>query len=191
MRGNILFAYIIGFCPSLAMQTTEPTKQTKGIVGGSITFLTPVLRTGSLLYKGLGAAAMVLNGISDTELMGKFKGRLQWDSQTGLFTITHLRTEDSGTYAVDCKDGQTKLVTFQLEVYKNVSTPTVMWTQLGRKNCSVRCSVENGKETEKDTPTTVRQTTLSAHSATCWTYHGTALRIQIRNRQVSQGNTLP
>ncbi|XP_035273935.1 LOW QUALITY PROTEIN: signaling lymphocytic activation molecule-like, partial [Anguilla anguilla] len=75
-----------------------------------------------------------------------FTGRLQWDSQTGLFTITHLRAEDSGTYVVDCKDEQSKLATFQLEVYKNMSTPTVTWIRSGRKNCSVLCFVENGRE---------------------------------------------
>ncbi|KAG9342408.1 hypothetical protein JZ751_016410 [Albula glossodonta] len=67
--------------------------------------------------------------------MEQFKDRLQWDSQTGLFTITHLKTEDSGTYKVDSKDAQ-----------NNVSMPNVTVAVLGRGNCSVLCSVENGRE---------------------------------------------
>ncbi|KAG7458537.1 hypothetical protein MATL_G00221470 [Megalops atlanticus] len=91
-------------------------------------------------------AAIVVKGISDTELKDQFKGRLQWNSETGLFTITHLRAEDSGEYKVDSKDEQKKLTTFQLEVYERVSTPTVTVTSVRRLNCSVLCSVENGRE---------------------------------------------
>ncbi|XP_061101910.1 uncharacterized protein LOC133130922 [Conger conger] len=147
MWRNFLFAcYVVGFCPSLA-QTPGQTKQVKGTVGGSVTFLAPVLKTGSLTYKPLGSAAMVLDGNSNTELIPQLTGRLQWGSQTGLFTITHLRSEDSGMYVVDCNDEQNKIITgFQLDVYKNVSKPTVTWIQLGIKNCSVLCSVENGRE---------------------------------------------
>ncbi|XP_064193983.1 uncharacterized protein LOC135256039 [Anguilla rostrata] len=131
------------FSPSVA-QTPDQTMSVKGILGGSATFPAPVFKTGSLSYKDQGTAAVVLKGRSDTDFIKQFRGRLQWDSQIGLFTITHLRTEDSGTYVVDCKD-ESKL-TFQLEVYKNVSTPTVTWIQSERKNCSVLCFVENGRE---------------------------------------------
>ncbi|XP_035274914.1 uncharacterized protein LOC118227935 [Anguilla anguilla] len=144
--GNLLVCCVVGFSPSVA-QTPEQTKQMNGIVGGSVTFPAPVLKTGTLSYKDLGAAAVVLKGSSETEFIKQFTGRLQWDNQTGLFTITHLRTEDSGTYIVNCKEEQSKLTfTFQLEVYKNVSTPTVTWIQSERKNCSVLCFVENGRE---------------------------------------------
>ncbi|XP_035274929.1 SLAM family member 5-like isoform X2 [Anguilla anguilla] len=144
---HFLFAcYLLGFHLSLA-QTPEQTTWVKGILGGSATFPAPVLKTGTLSYKDLGAAAMVFKGSSDTELMKQFRGRLQWDNQTGLFTITRLRTEDSGTYIVNCKEEQSKCTfTFQLEVYKNVSSPTVTWIQSERKNCSVLCFVENGRE---------------------------------------------
>ncbi|XP_035274920.1 SLAM family member 5-like isoform X2 [Anguilla anguilla] len=144
---RFLFAcYVLGYRLSLA-QTPEQTKQMNGIVGGSVTFPAPVLKTGTLSNKDQGAAAMVMKGSSDTELIKQFTGRLQWDNQTGLFTITHLRTEDSGTYIVNCKEEQSKLTfTFQLEVYKNVSSPTVTWIQSERKNCSVLCFVENGRE---------------------------------------------
>ncbi|XP_036372539.1 signaling lymphocytic activation molecule-like [Megalops cyprinoides] len=89
---------------------------------------------------------MVVKGSSYTELIDQFRDRLQWNSTTGLFTITQLRAEDSGEYKVDSKDGQKKLVTFQLQVYERVSTPTVTVTAVRRLNCSVLCSVENGRE---------------------------------------------
>ncbi|KAJ8281284.1 hypothetical protein GJAV_G00065790 [Gymnothorax javanicus] len=144
LHGDFFFVSCLVAFFSLLAQLPEERKQVKGIVGGSVTFPAPV-QTGTLQHKELGNAAIVLKGSSETEALEQFKGRLQWDSQTGLFTITHLRTDDSGIYVVDSSDQQKKRTTFQLEVYKHVSTPTVTWLQLGR-NCSVLCSVENGRE---------------------------------------------
>ncbi|KAG7458536.1 hypothetical protein MATL_G00221440 [Megalops atlanticus] len=135
---------LAGLCPSLD-QTVEETQQVKGTVGESAAFPAPVFRNGFLLFKDLGNIAMVFKGSSNTELKDQFRGRLKWDSKTGLFTITQLRTEDSGEYKVDNTDEQ-KLTRLQLEVYKQVSTPTVTVAAVRRLNCSVLCSVENGRE---------------------------------------------
>ncbi|KAI1887604.1 hypothetical protein AGOR_G00192030 [Albula goreensis] len=137
--------YLARIC-TCSSQTTQNMQWVKGIVGGNVTFNAPVLIIGSLLYEDVGNIAMVFKGSSDTEIKDQFKDRLQWDSQTGLFTITQLKTEDSGTYKVDCNDGQSKLTVFKLTVYNNVSMPTVTVTVLGRGICSVLCSVENGRE---------------------------------------------
>uniref|UniRef100_A0A8C9VVA5 Immunoglobulin domain-containing protein n=1 Tax=Scleropages formosus TaxID=113540 RepID=A0A8C9VVA5_SCLFO len=91
-----------------------------GIMGESVTFPVPVYNRGFLYYNDLGAVAGVWKGTGDTELKDKFRDRLQWDKQTGLFTITELKLQDEGQYKVDDSDGQ-KITTFQLTVYSRFS----------------------------------------------------------------------
>ncbi|XP_018600502.2 SLAM family member 5-like isoform X1 [Scleropages formosus] len=133
----LLTCGVSGLGPSSAQSGGQ---QVQGIMGESVTFPVPVYNRGFLYYNDLGAVAGVWKGTGDTELKDKFRDRLQWDKQTGLFTITELKLQDEGQYKVDDSDGQ-KITTFQLTVYRRVSKPTVD-TQI----CSVLCSVENDRD---------------------------------------------
>ncbi|XP_029114870.1 SLAM family member 5-like isoform X2 [Scleropages formosus] len=126
------------FGPSTAQSGRQ---QVHGIMGESFTFPAPVLTRGFLLHGELGAVAVIIEGIDYILLTDTFKDRLQWDKQTGLFTITELKLQDDGEYKVDNSDGQRIQITFQLTVYKRVSKPTV-----DTQNCSVLCSVENDRD---------------------------------------------
>uniref|UniRef100_A0A8C9VJD1 SLAM family member 5-like n=1 Tax=Scleropages formosus TaxID=113540 RepID=A0A8C9VJD1_SCLFO len=135
----VLLIYdVAGLSPSSAWSRRQ---QVQGIMGESFTFPAPVLTRGFLLYEGLGNLAVVFRRNADTNVKGKFRDRLQWDKQTGFFTITELKLQDEGQYKVDNSDGQKILTTFQLTVYKRVSKPTV-----DTQNCSVLCSVENDRD---------------------------------------------
>lgn len=89
-----------------------------GTVGGSITFPVPVQEDGSLTYEG---RVVILVGTGNIRIIDdeRFKDRLQWDQQSGQFSIKLLKTNDSGTYKVDNLDNLEKqtAVTFQVTVY--------------------------------------------------------------------------
>lgn len=87
-----------------------------GAVGESFTFHTSVPVSGNLIYK-TNTVGQVFNKYSDTNLSEKFVNHLHWDSQSGFFTLTDLRTDDSGLYTVESiKEPQGKQ-DYQLEVY--------------------------------------------------------------------------
>uniref|UniRef100_A0A8C9W6D8 SLAM family member 5-like n=1 Tax=Scleropages formosus TaxID=113540 RepID=A0A8C9W6D8_SCLFO len=67
----------------------------------------------------LGAVAVIIEGIDYILLTDTFKDRLQWDKQTGLFTIT-----DFSLQYLLC----------------------VLSLSLDTQNCSVLCSVENDRD---------------------------------------------
>uniref|UniRef100_A0AAY5KTX5 Ig-like domain-containing protein n=1 Tax=Esox lucius TaxID=8010 RepID=A0AAY5KTX5_ESOLU len=109
------------------------------VVGESITFSKK--QGASLLYNG-GTIAVVVKGNMDSSYIDSFKDRIQWDQQTGQFTIRELKTSDSGIYVVDGKGGVK--TTYQLTVYDPVSRP--MLTTLFNGSCSVECSVMNDRD---------------------------------------------
>ncbi|XP_072563190.1 SLAM family member 5-like [Paramormyrops kingsleyae] len=87
--------------------------------------------------------------------MEKFRGRLRWDSKTGLFTITDLQIQDSGQYKVDDSDGVKKVTAYQLTVYNPVNRPHITSLQASSPlsvrpsanvSCWVLCSVENRRD---------------------------------------------
>ncbi|KAI5086022.1 titin-like, partial [Silurus meridionalis] len=114
-------------------------------VGESVTFSTSVPVSGTLIYKG-DTVAQVLNKVSDTNSSEKFVNRLQWLSLTGLFTLSDLRTDDSGLYTVESTRDPKRKQEYQLEVYGEVSAPQVMKTTSSSSDfCSVLCSVRNSR----------------------------------------------
>ncbi|KAK1792808.1 hypothetical protein P4O66_012719 [Electrophorus voltai] len=115
-------------------------------VGKSFTFPTRVPLTGTIQYEGRNIG-VVLNKNTDTETDEKFKNRLHWDNQTGLFTLSDLRTEDSGGYTVESSKESKIKQEYQLEVYKNVPAPQVTSSNSSSDNtvCSLLCSVINGR----------------------------------------------
>ncbi|XP_066574671.1 SLAM family member 5-like isoform X3 [Amia ocellicauda] len=135
-----------GLCPS-PIQSEEKLKGTVGMV---ITFPTPVLKDGSLQYKGIGSIARVFSGQSRTDYVERFKGRVTWDNSTGLFSITHLDMSDTGEYTVEINEGNNQLKHFPLTVYDRVSKPQVnnsqTRTESDMQTCTLLCSVANGIE---------------------------------------------
>ncbi|XP_035385501.1 CD48 antigen isoform X2 [Electrophorus electricus] len=116
-------------------------------VGKSLTFPTRVPLTGTIHYEGRNIG-VVLNKNTDTETDEKFKNRLHWDNQTGLFTLSDLRTEDSGGYTVESSKESKIKQEYQLEVYKNVPAPQVTSSSNSSSDntvCSLLCSVINGR----------------------------------------------
>ncbi|KAI5606370.1 titin-like, partial [Silurus asotus] len=114
-------------------------------VGESVTFSTSVPVSGNLIYKG-DTVGQVFNKVSDTNSSEKFVHRLQWVSLTGLFTLSDLRTDDSGLYTVESIKDPKRKQEYQLEVYERVSAPQVMKTTSSSSEfCSVLCSVRNSR----------------------------------------------
>ncbi|XP_053335827.1 SLAM family member 7-like [Clarias gariepinus] len=114
-----------------------------GAVGDSVTFPISVPVSGNLIYNG-NTVGLVLNKQSDTELSEKFGNRLQWVSQSGFFTLSDLRTDDSGLYTVQSTKEPKGKQDYQLEVYERVSAPQVMNTTSNTSEfCSFLCSVRN------------------------------------------------
>eukprot|EP00063_Salmo_salar_P076134 XP_014050969.1 PREDICTED: uncharacterized protein LOC106602702 isoform X1 [Salmo salar] len=142
----LLWCHVSVLCS--AQHSAQPeTRQVKGIVGKSLSFLVIVLKSGNLLYGDLGNIAHVHPGKqSNTNLVKRFKDRLHWNNVTGFFTLTDLQIDDSGVYTVEnVEEDEEKMThTFQLTVYYVLSKPQV--TIHNNISCSVVCSVENGRE---------------------------------------------
>ncbi|XP_012996152.3 SLAM family member 5-like isoform X2 [Esox lucius] len=129
---------IVGLCFSISQTGEEMLTQ---VVGKSITFSNPTKQGGSLLYNG-DNIAVVVEGRMDSSYKDSFKDRIQWDQETGQFTIKDLTTSDSGMYVVDGKGGAK--TTYQLTVFDPVSRP--MLTTADNETCSVECSVKNDRD---------------------------------------------
>ncbi|XP_053086683.1 SLAM family member 7-like isoform X2 [Pangasianodon hypophthalmus] len=114
-----------------------------GAVGESVTFPIRVPVTGTISYKG-NTVGYVFNKQSDTNVIEKFMNRLHWVSQIRFFTISHLRTDDSGLYTVESTKELKGKQDYQLEVYDRVSAPRVMKAASSSSEfCSLLCSVRN------------------------------------------------
>ncbi|KAK3523347.1 hypothetical protein QTP86_029863 [Hemibagrus guttatus] len=113
-------------------------------VGQSVTFPFSVPVSGTIIYKG-DTVGQVLN--KQSEIIGeKFLNRLHWVSQSGFFTLSDLRTDDSGLYTVQSTKEPKGKQEYQLEVYERVSAPQVMNTSSRSSEfCSLLCSVRNGR----------------------------------------------
>ncbi|MBN3325955.1 SLAF8 protein, partial [Atractosteus spatula] len=121
-------------------------KQLVRAAGQSVTFEAAVLQKGFLSH-GSDSIIVVIDGKGTTEFVKRFKGRVSWDSQTGLFKITELNTQDSGNYKILNNDGQeTVTVNFLLKVYNRVSKPQVSTVSQVSESCLLMCSVSNGRE---------------------------------------------
>ncbi|XP_010902342.1 SLAM family member 5-like [Esox lucius] len=110
------------------------------VVGEPVTFPFSIDSGGSVLYNHVIIAEVVKGTMDPYE--GSFKDRIQWDQQTGQFTIKDLTTSDSGMYVV-YKQGAV-WTSYQLTVFEPVSRP--MLTTAGNQSCSVECSVMNGRD---------------------------------------------
>ncbi|CAI5678930.1 unnamed protein product [Oreochromis niloticus] len=118
----------------------EVKKNLTGTVGGNITLPAPVQERGYLSY-GRKNIADVNKG--EFEIFGEiYKNRLQWDRNSGLFTLTELQRNDSGIYTVDSKTGNDFTSSYKLTVYDSVPTPAVKKVSVSSESCSLLCLVD-------------------------------------------------
>nr|XP_024658647.1 CD48 antigen-like [Maylandia zebra] len=69
--------------------------------------------------------------------------RLQWDRNSGLFTLTELQRDDSGSYVIDSKTGKgNRISSYKLTVYDPVPTPNVTKLNSSSESCSLLCWVD-------------------------------------------------
>ncbi|KAJ8245195.1 hypothetical protein GJAV_G00274080 [Gymnothorax javanicus] len=125
-----------------AVSVFGQAEELNGIVGKSIEFPTPVQTRGSLTHKG-----DVIGDVTSSRLTtpsNEFKGRLQWDSSSGHFTLSGLKEADAGEYKV--QNTEQKITTvYQLNVYIPVSKPNVSITS-DEYPCQLLCTVDRGTE---------------------------------------------
>uniref|UniRef100_A0A3B1JBT4 Ig-like domain-containing protein n=1 Tax=Astyanax mexicanus TaxID=7994 RepID=A0A3B1JBT4_ASTMX len=118
-------------------------KVLNGAVGESVTFSTRVPTSGSIRYKDR-TIGLVVNKQSDTDSNEKFKNRLSWSSE--FFTLSDLRSDDSGVYSLNVFGTFSQIVFLYFVVSDKVSTPRV--TNLSQYSpesdlCLLQCSVRN------------------------------------------------
>ncbi|XP_060744228.1 uncharacterized protein LOC132858066 [Tachysurus vachellii] len=113
-----------------------------GAVSDSVTFSLHVPDSGTIIYKG-ETVGLVLN--SQSEINGeKFVNRLRCHNQSGFFTLSDLRPDDSGLYTVESTKVQKGKQEYHLDMYKRVSAPQVInTTNSSSEFCLLLCSVRN------------------------------------------------
>ncbi|KAM4595754.1 CD48 antigen-like [Fundulus diaphanus] len=118
----------------------ELKRNLRGVVGGNVTFLDPLLEFGFLL-EGTNNIAMVKE--KNLEILEeKYKNKLHWNRNSGLFIITDLQKSDSGVYQVDSKGGRALSVSYSLTVYDPAPTPAVETLTVSSDSCWLLCSVD-------------------------------------------------
>ncbi|XP_036420145.1 SLAM family member 5-like isoform X2 [Colossoma macropomum] len=143
-RWTLLFYCLSGIF-SVSVSSTSAQEVLNRAVGESITFPTRVPASGTIMYVGR-TIGQVLNKQTETDITEEFKNRLHWDSQSGFFTLSDLRTDDSGVYTVESTKEEKRQQAYQLNVYDKVSAPQVTNTTYNSsesKVCSLQCSVRN------------------------------------------------
>lgn len=95
----------------------EVKKNLTGTVGGNITLPDSVLEkdVGFLSYERKIIAHVIKGEFDISEDI--YKNRLQWDRNSGLFTLTELQRDDSGSYVIDSKTGKVFTSSYKLTVY--------------------------------------------------------------------------
>ncbi|XP_017542253.2 hepatocyte cell adhesion molecule-like isoform X1 [Pygocentrus nattereri] len=127
---------------SESVSSTSAQKVLNGAVGESITLPTRVFVSSNIDYEGKTIGQLMNNQVRSFR---EFTNRLHWDNQSGFFTLSHLRTDDSGVYTVDDAEEDKKEV-YELNVYDKVSAPQVKKLNSSPSEsefCSLQCSVRN------------------------------------------------
>uniref|UniRef100_A0A1A8HWU6 Ig-like domain-containing protein n=1 Tax=Nothobranchius kuhntae TaxID=321403 RepID=A0A1A8HWU6_NOTKU len=121
----------------MVLSAAEDVKNTlSGVVGGSITLLDPVPERGFLSHNKPIIASVSPFGLD------VYLNRVQWDRNSGLFTITDLQKTDSGVYTIESKTGRVFIKSYNLTVYDSAPTPTVKRLAGTSDGCRLLCSVE-------------------------------------------------
>ncbi|XP_037388842.1 SLAM family member 8-like isoform X3 [Pygocentrus nattereri] len=141
-RWTLLFYCFSEFFIFVSVSSTSAQKVLNGAVGESITLPTRVFESGTIVYEGKNIGQMMNKQLQSFR---EFTNRLHWDSQSGFFTLSLLRTNDSGVYTVDNPKEDKKDV-YELNVYDKVSAPQVKKLNSSPSEselCSLQCSVRN------------------------------------------------
>ncbi|XP_047220695.1 CD48 antigen-like [Girardinichthys multiradiatus] len=134
---RIMFLHIV-------MMRSSPAEELKrnltGVVGGSITLPDLLLEFGFFLDK-LNTVAMVKDGKLEI-LEEKYKNKLHWNKDSGLFTLTDLQKNDSDIYKIDSKRGLILTFSYSVTVYDPAPTPAVETLNVSSDSCWLLCSVD-------------------------------------------------
>ncbi|KAG7458500.1 hypothetical protein MATL_G00220840 [Megalops atlanticus] len=120
---------------AVSVSSGQP-EQLNGAVGGTVTFPAAVRKSGAFMYQ-----KEVIVSVIDGEIA--FTRGPHWDKNTGFFSISDLKTSDSGEYRVQNEGGLPSI--YQLAVYSPVSKPSFN-VSLHQGICTLLCSVERGTE---------------------------------------------
>ncbi|XP_019214973.1 uncharacterized protein LOC109202346 isoform X2 [Oreochromis niloticus] len=133
-------SFILMFLVMRFSASEEVKKNLTGTVGGNITLPAPVQEKAFLSYGGKNIADV---NKGEFEIFGEiYMNRLQWDRNSGLFTLTELQRDDSGIYTVDSKTGNVFTSSYKLTVYDSVPTPAVKKVSVSSESCSLLCLVD-------------------------------------------------
>ncbi|KAL6466565.1 hypothetical protein MHYP_G00243690 [Metynnis hypsauchen] len=145
-RWTLLFFCLWEIFISESVSSTSAQEEVLNVaVGESITFPTRVLVTGSIRYKDRNIG-LVVSKHAETDFTEEFKNRLHWDSQSGLFTLSDLRADNSGVYTVRSDKEEKGQQAYLLNLYDKVSAPQVIKINSSSAEielCSLLCSVRN------------------------------------------------
>ncbi|KAI1887882.1 hypothetical protein AGOR_G00195070 [Albula goreensis] len=118
--------------------------------GDTVTFPTAVRNSGTFAYRG-----RLIGDVRNSHFIPvpkeQFTGRVQWDSHTGLFSITGLKMEDSGLYNLN--DYVNLNAVYQLTVSSHENPPRYPHVRVSKLKisrdsypCSYVCIMEEGTE---------------------------------------------
>ncbi|KAI1887868.1 hypothetical protein AGOR_G00194930 [Albula goreensis] len=128
------------YCRSLVPVSCAQPEELYGVVGQEVAFPTAVRNSGGLSYSGTGIGDVT--GGQFTALPSEdFNATVQWNRNTGFFSITGLKMEDSGVYRV--KNDAKQDTVYELTVYIPVSKPSVSYN---KHSCTLLCSVTRGTQ---------------------------------------------
>ncbi|XP_053183587.1 CD48 antigen-like [Scomber japonicus] len=113
--------------------------------GGNITLPDPVLENGYIIFKGKLVAMEDNGSVRMRDLT--YTNRLHWDKNTGLFTITGLKMNDSGSYTIGPNEGNIVPTSYILTVYDPVPGPAVNTVSVSTESCILLCSVDKAETT--------------------------------------------
>ncbi|KAJ8392389.1 hypothetical protein AAFF_G00075140 [Aldrovandia affinis] len=136
LSGGAVAGIVVGLGVSSAQNVVL-----NGVLGKSVAFPDAVKKSGSLTHNGDGQ--LTIGDVTDAKFLDFREGRVQWNSATGLFSISGLKMEDSGMYALLNNDGPSKDYHYQLNVDVPVSPPRVEVTR-DTYRCTILCTVERG-----------------------------------------------
>ncbi|KAJ8358511.1 hypothetical protein AAFF_G00433700 [Aldrovandia affinis] len=85
-----------------------------GVVGKSVAFPAAVKKSGTLRHKG--DEPHTIGDVTGGRFTDLREGRVQWNSATGLFSISGLKVDDSGMYTLLNNDERSKEYQYQLNV---------------------------------------------------------------------------
>ncbi|XP_029931797.1 uncharacterized protein LOC115376319 isoform X2 [Myripristis murdjan] len=128
----------------MSSSAAQEVKNLTSTEGGSITLPDPILKLGFLLYGGSNVALVINSEISVVD--ERFRNRVFWDKNTGLFTIRGLQRNDSGIYSVDSKT-KGVLTSYRLTVYESVPEPGVNRSSVSAESCTLLCFVKKSEAT--------------------------------------------